>query len=541
MPDFQSLKLAAPVQKALTRLDYTTPTPIQLKAIPDVLEGKDLMGIAQTGTGKTAAFSLPTLSHIANNPQDPPKRGARVLILAPTRELASQIAVSVRDYGISMPELTVACVYGGVPIHRQIKKLVRGNDVLVATPGRLIDLLDRKDVRLNEVEILILDEADQMMDMGFIHALKKIVPHLPKQRQTLFFSATMTPPIKKLASQFLTDPVHVSVTPPNSTADKVEQSVTYINQSEKQDLLALHLLDPAIERALIFTRTKHGADRVVKKLAKVGIAAEAIHGNKSQSKRQRTLAAFRSGDIKFLVATDIAARGIDIEGITHVFNFEIPNVPEQYVHRIGRTARAGREGRAISFVADGDERQYLKRIQKLLKAEIPVTPLPENFLAKATDVNKRKPLPKTAAEPHKDARKSDRNGANKKKRPHRPKRPKKPKTAEQELAETSAKGSSQKKKRPPHPSSLQGQKGQSKQQDGKKPNSKKHGGPKHGGDKAGNDKQGGQSFGGENSDRNKFKRKKRSNHPNAQKSHRGKNGGSPSKRGNRPHKPKSSD
>ncbi len=530
MPDFQSLKLAAPVQKALTRLNYTTPTPIQLKAIPDVLAGKDLMGIAQTGTGKTAAFSLPTLSHIADNPQDPPKRGARVLILAPTRELASQIAVSVRDYGVSMPELTVACVYGGVPIHRQIKKLVRGNDVLVATPGRLIDLLDRKDVRLNEVEVLILDEADQMMDMGFIHALKKIVPHLPQERQTLFFSATMTPPIKKLAAQFLTNPVHVSVTPPNSTAEKVEQSVTLISQKEKQDLLAIHLLDPAIERALIFTRTKHGADRVVKKLAKVGIKADAIHGNKSQSKRQRTLAAFRNAEIKFLVATDIAARGIDIEGITHVFNFEIPNVPEQYVHRIGRTARAGREGRAISFVADGDERQYLKRIQKLLKADIPVTPLPDNFRAKAADVNKRPALPREAPPAHKDARKADQADRERQRRRRRPKQPKKPKTAEQEMADMPNAQKKKKKKRPPHPNSPQSQKRPSRKQGGKKPSDHKEGhkdARKQDGDNAGAGKQGGQNFGGETSERNTFKRKKRAHNSGTQKgNYKGRSGSS---------------
>ncbi len=510
MSDFNSLKLAAPVQKALTRLGYTTPTPIQQKAIPDVLSGRDLMGIAQTGTGKTAAFSLPTLSHIADNPMDPPKRGARVLILAPTRELASQIAVSVRDYGVSMPELTVACVFGGVPIHRQIKKLVRGNDVLVATPGRLIDLIGRKDVRLNEVEILILDEADQMMDMGFIHALKQIIPHLPEQRQTLFFSATMTPPIKKLAGQFLTDPVQVSVTPPNSTAEKIEQSVIFISQKEKQDLLAMTLLRSEIERALIFTRTKYGADRVVKKLAQVGIKGVAIHGNKSQSQRRRALESFRNAETRFLVATDIAARGIDIEGISHVINFEIPNVPEQYVHRIGRTARAGRAGTAISFVADGDERAYLKRIQKLLKTDIPVAPLPENFKAKSAEVNKRPALPKEKPAHHKDARNSDKRRGdknNKKKRPHRPKRPKQQKTAEQEMAEMPKANQGQKpqkKKRPPHPNSPQGQNTGQK----KKPN-KKAGADKPAG-------QGGRGNGGQNNDSQsksgqKFKRKKRPN------------------------------
>lgn len=425
MTDFKSLKLAPAVDKALARLGYTQPTPIQQKAIPDVLKGRDLMGIAQTGTGKTAAFSLPTLSHIANHPKDPPKRGARVLILAPTRELASQIAVSVRDYGVSMPELTVTCVFGGVPIARQIKRLVRGNDVLVATPGRLIDLIGRKDVRLSDIEILILDEADQMMDMGFIHALRQIIPHVPKERQTLFFSATMTPQIKKLAAQFLTDPVHVSVAPPNSTADKIEQSLIFVDKKEKQDLLALTLLRPEIERALIFTRTKHGADRVVKRLAKVGIEAIAIHGNKSQGQRTRALAAFREAQVRFLIATDIAARGIDIEGITHVINFEIPNVPEQYVHRIGRTARAGRAGRAIAFV-DSEERAYLKGIQKLLKMDIPVEPLPEQFNSKAAAVNKRPSLPKPKPVPHKDARKADRDNKRRQQKRRRPKKSKSP-------------------------------------------------------------------------------------------------------------------
>ena len=423
MTTFKSLNLSAPISAALDKLGYTTPTPIQMQAIPEVLAGRDLMGIAQTGTGKTAAFALPTLDHIVREERDLPKRGARALVLAPTRELAAQIAVSFRDYGQSIPDLRVACVFGGVPINRQIKKLVRGNDVLVATPGRLIDLLDRKDVRLSGVEVLILDEADQMMDMGFIHALKKIIPLLPERRQTLFFSATMSPAIKKLAQQFLTDPVRVSVTPANTTAEKVNQSVTFVSAKEKQSLLGLTLLDQSISRALVFTRTKHGADRVVKRLAKIGLEAVAIHGNKSQSKRQRALAAFREGRIRFLIATDIAARGIDIEDISHVINFEIPNVPEQYVHRIGRTARANREGKAISFVAD-DERGYLKDIQKLLKTTLPVVPLPENFNDKAREIDKRPALPKPAAE-----------AAEGPKPAKRPKRRKKPKTAEELLQE----------------------------------------------------------------------------------------------------------
>ena len=390
--DFKSLALAPQLHKALEKLGYTTPTPIQEKAIPDVLKGKDLMGIAQTGTGKTAAFALPTLSHICNHAKEAPKRGARCLVLAPTRELASQIAVSFRDYGREIEHLSVMTVFGGVPISRQIKKLVGGNDILVATPGRLIDLLDRKAITLKDVEVLILDEADQMMDMGFIHALKKIVPQVPKKRQTLFFSATMVPAIKKLAGQFLTDPVTVSVTPPNSTAERVTQQVILVNQAEKQGLLSLSLLEEDVNRALVFTRTKHGADRVVKRLAQVGILAVAIHGNKSQGQRQRALQAFRDGDVTVLVATDIAARGIDIEGITHVINYEIPNVPEQYVHRIGRTARANREGKAIAFVSK-DERKYLKDIQKLLKTEIPIVPLPEDFLKKVGQLKSRKALP----------------------------------------------------------------------------------------------------------------------------------------------------
>ncbi len=420
MTDFSSLGLSAPIMSALERLGYTQPTPIQQQAIPEVLKGRDLMGIAQTGTGKTAAFALPTLDYIIREERDPPKRGARVLVLAPTRELASQIAVSFRDYGISMPYLTVTCIFGGVKIERQIKKVVGGNDILVATPGRLIDLIDRKDLRLSDVEVLILDEADQMMDMGFIHALRKIVPLLPKDRQTLFFSATMSPQIKKLSQQFLTDPVRIAVAPANTTAERVTQSVIFVDTKEKQSLLGVTLLDPEVERALVFTRTKHGADRVVKRLAASGIEALAIHGNKSQSQRQRALAAFREGTIRVLIATDVAARGIDIEGITHVINFEIPNVPEQYVHRIGRTARAAAAGRAISFVAN-DERAYLKDIQKLLKVTLPVDPIPENFLKKANELSQRPALPKPD------------NAPNQNRAPKRPKRKKRPPTAEELL------------------------------------------------------------------------------------------------------------
>ena len=399
MSDFKSLNLAAPITAALEELGYTTPTPIQAQAIPDVLKGRDLMGIAQTGTGKTAAFSLPLLNHICVNDQEPPKKGARALILTPTRELASQIADSIREYGKNMEFLSVTTVFGGVSIQRHIKRLSGGNDIIVATPGRLIDLLDRRSVTLKDVEFLILDEADQMMDMGFIHALKKIVPLLPKERQTLFFSATMVPAIKKLAGQFTRNPVTVSVSPANSTAEKVEQKLTFVDKAEKQNLLGLSLLDPEVDRALVFTRTKHGADRVVKRLAQIGIDSMAIHGNKSQAQRQKALLAFREDRVKVLVATDVAARGIDIPGITHVFNFEIPNVPEQYVHRIGRTARANRSGVAHAFV-DKEERAYLKDIQKLLKTTIPVVELPEEFVQKARALKTRTPIVKPAQPKH---------------------------------------------------------------------------------------------------------------------------------------------
>ncbi len=393
MTTFSDLNLAEPLAQALNAQGYTEPTPIQAQAIPLVRQGKDVMGIAQTGTGKTAAFALPILDHIIRKDIDAPKRGTRVLVLAPTRELASQIAVSFRDYGQAIEGLKVQAIYGGVKAQKQIQRCVGGNDVLVATPGRLLDLVGQKALRLSDVEILVLDEADQMMDMGFIHALRKIIPLVPKDRQTLFFSATMSPAITKLAKQFLTDPSRISVAPANTTAERVEQRLTFVNQKEKQALLTLALADPDVDRALVFTRTKHGADRVVKKLAAAGIEALAIHGNKSQNQRQRALEAFKSGAIRFLIATDVAARGIDIEGISHVINFEIPNVAEQYVHRIGRTARAGRSGLAIAYVAE-DERPYLKDIQKLLKMTIPVHPLPENFNAEVARVARLKPAPR---------------------------------------------------------------------------------------------------------------------------------------------------
>ena len=379
MTKFSDFGLIEPLQRALEAKGYTTPTPIQAQSIQPLLDGRDLCGIAQTGTGKTAAFALPSLQHLANANKPRPQQGCRMLVLAPTRELASQIAESFVAYGKHL-RLSVLTVFGGVPINRQIRQLQAGVDVLVATPGRLLDLIDQRALHLRGVEIFVLDEADQMLDLGFIHALKRVDQLLPKKRQSLFFSATMPKTIAELGDRFLTDPVKVSVAPPSTTAERVDQVAFYVNQAEKQALLNLHIKNETIDRALVFTRTKHGADRVVKHLAAAGIEANAIHGNKSQPQRERALAAFRSGETPILVATDIAARGIDVSGVSHVFNFELPNVPEQYVHRIGRTGRAGREGIAIAFVAD-DERPYLKSIEKLTRVRIAISPLPENFRA----------------------------------------------------------------------------------------------------------------------------------------------------------------
>jgi len=378
MTKFSDLGLVEPLHQALAAKGYDKPTPIQAQAIPAVLQGRDLCGIAQTGTGKTAAFALPSLDYLARNPKPRPLKGCRTLVLAPTRELASQIADSFTAYGKFL-RLSVVTIFGGVPIPRQIRQVAAGVDVIVATPGRLLDLIDQRALTLRDVEILVLDEADQMLDLGFIHALKRIHQLVPKKRQTLFFSATMPKTIAELGNQFLTDPVKVSVAPPSTTAERVEQFVTFVNQAEKQALLTLILQRETIDRALVFTRTKHGADRVVKHLVAAGIGANAIHGNKSQPQRERALAAFKSGEAPILVATDIAARGIDVSGVSHVFNFELPNVPEQYVHRIGRTARAGATGIAVSFVAD-DEKAYLRSIEKLTRVRPTVTPLPENFL-----------------------------------------------------------------------------------------------------------------------------------------------------------------
>ncbi len=395
MTFFSDLGLAEPVLRALDTKGYSDPTPIQRQAIPALLEGRDLLGIAQTGTGKTAAFSLPSIHRLAANPKAKMPASCRMLVLSPTRELAAQIAENIRGYA-KYVALNVQCVFGGVPVGKQARALVPGTDILVATPGRLLDLIDQRALTLRNVEIFVLDEADQMMDLGFINALKRVANMLPKERQSLFFSATMPKAIADLGKQFINNPVRVEVTPQASTAERVEQYAIFLNPTEKQALLTLKLraglADNSIDRALVFSRTKHGADRVVRHLVTAGVNAAAIHGNKSQGQRTAAIKDFRSGDVRVLVATDIAARGIDIPGVSHVFNYEMPNVAEQYVHRIGRTARAGADGIAVSFVAP-DEKPYLRDIEKLTRVTLDRLPLPEDFMKEAA----RLPLPSRKA------------------------------------------------------------------------------------------------------------------------------------------------
>jgi ATP-dependent RNA helicase RhlE len=370
LSNFADLGLSAPILKAFTAESYETPTPIQTKAIPPVLAGRDLLGIAQTGTGKTAAFAAPILDRLTQQPRRGNPRTCRALVLTPTRELASQIEESFRTYGRFL-RLNSAVLFGGVPINRQIRTLQSGVDIVVATPGRLLDLINQRALSLAELEIFVLDEADQMLDMGFIHDIRKIIAMLPKARQTLFFSATMPREMAEIAGKILREPVHVTVTPVASTVDKVEQKVVFCEARSKQALLHKLLEDRSISRALVFSRTKHGANRIVQHLDAAGIPADAIHGNKSQPQRERALAAFRAGESRLLVATDIAARGIDVDGVTHVINFDLPNVAESYVHRIGRTARAGADGIAISF-CDREERTYLRDIERLTRQRVSV-------------------------------------------------------------------------------------------------------------------------------------------------------------------------
>jgi ATP-dependent RNA helicase RhlE len=371
LTQFTDLGLSEPILKALAQEGYDTPTPIQAKAIPPLLQGKDLLGIAQTGTGKTAAFALPILEHLAKSTERAAKGTAKVLILTPTRELAAQIGESFKTYGRNI-KFSRAVVFGGTSIGKQIELCRGGLDVLVATPGRLVDLIERRAITLSKVEIFVLDEVDQMLDLGFIHAIRRIVSLIPKKRQNLFFSATMPKEIAGLAAGLLTDPVRVEVTPAATTTERVNQSVIHVDQPGKLALLNELLKDNNMTRTLVFTRTKHGADKVVRGLAQANYTASAIHGNKSQANREKALAGFKAGKIMVLVATDIAARGIDIDGVSHVINFDLPHVPESYVHRIGRTARAGAEGSAIALCA-GDERSLLRDIERTIRMSIPVT------------------------------------------------------------------------------------------------------------------------------------------------------------------------
>jgi ATP-dependent RNA helicase RhlE len=367
---FEHLNIIAPLRRALTSEGYTVPTPIQAQSIPHLLKGRDLMGIAQTGTGKTAAFVLPILQRMSEEHRVPSPGAPRVLVLAPTRELAAQIGVSFATYGQFM-RFRHTVIFGGINQAPQVRELSRSIDILVATPGRLLDLMNQGYIRLKDIEYFVLDEADRMLDMGFIHDVRRIVSALPRKRHSLFFSATMSPQVGELAGSLLTDPVRAEAAPQATTVERVEQGVFFVDQGNKDLLLRELLKEQHMKCVLVFTRTKHRANKVALMLEKYAIQADAIHGNKSQSQRTRSLQNFKSGLSKVLVATDIAARGLDIEEISHVINYDLPNEPESYVHRIGRTARAGSDGNACSFCA-ADERSFLNDIEKLIRMKIPV-------------------------------------------------------------------------------------------------------------------------------------------------------------------------
>jgi ATP-dependent RNA helicase RhlE len=368
---FSNLNLIAPIQQAVQEAGYEQPTPIQRQAIPQLLAGRDLIGCAQTGTGKTAAFALPILQMLAaERPETKGARPIRALILTPTRELAIQIDESLAVYGRNL-KLRHAVIFGGVSQNPQVEELQSGVDILVATPGRLLDLMQQKVVQLRDIRMFVLDEADRMLDMGFLPDVRRVIAQLPKERQTLLFSATMPDEIAKLAASLLRQPIRVEVTPASSTVDAIQQAVYFVDKPNKRHLLIYLLRNESIDSALVFTRTKYGADKLTRQLVKAGIPAQAIHGNKSQSARQRALGNFKAHQTRVLVATDIAARGIDVEELSHVINFELLNVPETYVHRIGRTGRAGLSGVALSL-CDQDERAYLKDIERLIGKSIPV-------------------------------------------------------------------------------------------------------------------------------------------------------------------------
>jgi ATP-dependent RNA helicase RhlE len=401
---FDSLGLAEPLRRALNAEKYLKPTPIQVQAIPLLTQGKDLLGVAETGTGKTAAFSLPLLHRLSLQADGPTPGAPHALILAPTRELARQIGERVNAYGRHL-KLRATVIFGGVGQGQQVKALKAGVDILIATPGRLLDLCAQRHVRLDKVSILVLDEADRMLDMGFIHDVRKIVGLCRKERQTLLFSATMPAPIAKLAHDILRDPVRIDVSPVKVAVERIEQRVYFVGAKDKRTLLTELIKDPAMGRVLVFTRTKRGADRVCRFLVQAGIAADALHGNKAQNARVRALDGFRNGRVRALVATDIAARGIDVPGISHVINYELPNEPESYVHRIGRTARAGAGGAALSLCDQG-ERAYLKAIERLMRTPVEIAehPLAETM----EDAMQRQASPRAADRPAMRRRKRQR-------------------------------------------------------------------------------------------------------------------------------------
>lgn len=423
---FDSLNLSDALVRALHKKGYDSPTPIQEQAIPAVLAGRDLLAAAQTGTGKTAGFTLPLLQKFTDEPKQRKKHGVRALIMTPTRELAIQVGESVKTYGAHL-HLRSTVVYGGVKINAQIGRLQGGVDILVATPGRLLDLKDHKAVNLSQVEVLVLDEADRMLDMGFIHDIRKILKLLPQKRQNLLFSATFSKGIRDLTRGLLNDPLSIDIAPRNTTAENVEQTIYQVDKARKPELLGHLIKDGDWEQVLVFTRTKHGANRLSDRLERYDISSAAIHGNKSQNARVRALADFKAGNIKVLVATDIAARGLDIVQLPHVVNFELPNVPEDYVHRIGRTGRAGASGHAISFVC-GEENKLVKGIERLLNKRLSVSKTPI-FKAPAMKPAVKKPTPTSGRPSGGPARRKPRpkspNKPGQVTRNHRPRRPRK--------------------------------------------------------------------------------------------------------------------
>lgn len=418
--NFKELNIIAPILQAIEEEGYTTATPIQTQAIPLLLEGRDVLGCAQTGTGKTAAFSIPILQILAKRQQEKGKRNIKSLILTPTRELAIQIGDSLDAYGRHL-HLRNAVIFGGVNQNKQITALAAGIDILVATPGRLLDLIGQGFIKLDHIDFFVLDEADRMLDMGFVHDVNRVLKFLPPNRQNLFFSATMAPEILKLANAILRNPAKVEVTPVSSTVEKISQSVYFVDRGNKNALLVDILNGSAAETVLVFSRTKHGCDKIVRHISKYGIKSDAIHGNKSQNNRQRALGNFKSKDIRVLIATDIAARGIDVEGMELVINYDLPNVPETYVHRIGRTGRAGKDGQAISF-SDFEEKAFLKDIEKLTRQQIPVIndhPYPMEFFE----------IPKKAERPPRQNRMTDNKNGFKGTNHSHPAKPQRPQAA----------------------------------------------------------------------------------------------------------------